>query len=170
YQQFIGAHHEVGALDPHYTAFWRDALFLSADNKVLEQFHNVPKLVKWSPFIMMAAGFALAWFFYIRSPGLPVELARQHEGLYKFLLNKWYFDELYNVIFVRPAMAIGRFFWKRGDGTVIDGFGPNGVAARVMDVSRNVVKLQSGYLYHYAFAMLVGAAALITYMSFTGAQ
>ncbi|MEL7273859.1 MAG: NADH-quinone oxidoreductase subunit L [Pseudomonadota bacterium] len=170
YQQFIGAHHEVGALDPHYTAFWRDALFLSADNKILEQFHNVPKLVKWSPFIMMAAGFVLAWFFYIRSPGLPVELARQHEGLYKFLLNKWYFDELYNVIFVRPAMAIGRFFWKRGDGTVIDGFGPNGVAARVMDVSRNVVKLQSGYLYHYAFAMLVGAAALITYMSFTGAQ
>ncbi|MEL6504806.1 MAG: NADH-quinone oxidoreductase subunit L [Pseudomonadota bacterium] len=170
YQQFIGAHHEVGALDPHYTAFWRDALFLSADNKILEQFHNVPKLVKWSPFIMMAAGFVLAWLFYIRSPSLPVELARQHEGLYKFLLNKWYFDELYNVIFVRPAMAIGRFFWKRGDGTVIDGFGPNGVAARVMDVSRNVVKLQSGYLYHYAFAMLVGAAALITYMSFTGAQ
>ncbi|MEM9733500.1 MAG: NADH-quinone oxidoreductase subunit L [Pseudomonadota bacterium] len=170
YQQFIGAHHEVGALDPHYTAFWRDALFLGADNKILEQFHNVPKLVKWSPFIMMAAGFGLAWVFYIRSPGLPVELARQHEGLYKFLLNKWYFDELYNVLFVRPAMAIGRFFWKRGDGTVIDGFGPNGVAARVLDVSRNVVKLQTGYLYHYAFAMLVGAAALITYMSFTGAQ
>ena len=168
YQQFIGAHHEPGLLDPHYTAFWDTALFLGADNKILENFHNVPKLVKWSPFIMMALGFAVAWLFYIRSPELPAETARQHPGLYQFLLNKWYFDELYDFLFVRPAMRIGRFLWKQGDGRVIDGFGPDGISARVLDVTRNVVKLQSGYLYHYAFAMLIGAAALITFKMFAG--
>ncbi len=165
---FIGSHHEVGELDPHYLAFWDDALFLGADNKILEQFHEVPKLVKWSPFIMMAIGFITAWFFYIRSTSLPAELARQHQGLYKFLLNKWYFDELYDRIFVRPAMWLGRFFWKQGDGRVIDGIGPNGIGARVLDISRSASRLQSGYLYHYAFAMLIGAAALITWMMFRG--
>jgi len=170
YQQFIGAHHEPGQLDSHYLAFWKDALFVGPDNKILENFHNVPKLVKWSPFIMMALGFLTAWWFYIRSPELPAELARQHEGLYKFLLNKWYFDELYNFIFVRPAMWLGGFLWKQGDGRVIDGFGPNGISARVLDITKGVVKLQSGYLYHYAFAMLIGAAVLITYMMFPGAR
>ena len=170
YTQFIGAHHEPGALDPHYTDFWQQALFLGADNKILENFHNVPKLVKWSPFIMMALGFVTAWWFYIKSPDMPGELARQHPGLYKFLLNKWYFDEIYEFIFVRPAMRIGHFFWKKGDGATIDGLGPDGISARVLDVTKGVVKLQSGYLYHYAFAMLIGAALLITYMMFPGAR
>ncbi|NRB29662.1 MAG: NADH-quinone oxidoreductase subunit L [Rhizobiaceae bacterium] len=170
YTQFIGAHHEPGALDPHYTDFWQQALFLGADNKILENFHNVPKLVKWSPFIMMALGFVTAWWFYIKSPDMPGELARQHPGLYKFLLNKWYFDEIYDFIFVRPAMRIGHFFWKKGDGATIDGLGPDGISARVLDVTKGVVKLQSGYLYHYAFAMLIGAALLITYMMFPGAR
>jgi len=165
---FIGSHHEAGHLDPHYLDFWKNALFLGPDNKILEQFHNVPKLVKWSPFIMMALGFAVAWIFYIRSPGTPVELARQHPGLYQFLLNKWYFDELYDWAFVRPAKWLGRFLWKEGDGRVIDGLGPDGISARVLDVTRGVVKLQSGYVYHYAFAMLIGAAALITWMMFGG--
>ncbi len=167
---FIGSHHEVGHIDPHYLGFWKDALFLGPDNKILETFHEVPKLVKWSPFIMMALGFVTAWWFYIRSPGMPVELARQHNGLYKFLLNKWYFDELYHLIFVRPAMWLGSQLWKKGDGKLIDGFGPDGISARVLDVTRGVVKLQSGYLYHYAFAMLIGAAILITYMMFPGAR
>ncbi len=79
--------------------------------------------------------------------------------LYKFLLNKWYFDEIYDFLFVRPAMWLGRLFWKGGDGFIIDGFGPDGVSARVLDVTRNVVRLQTGYLYHYAFAMLIGVAA-----------
>ena len=90
--------------------------------------------------------------------------------LYQFLLNKWYFDELYDLIFVRPALWLGRVFWKRGDGYVIDGFGPDGISARVLDVTRNVVRLQTGYLYHYAFAMLIGAAALITWFMFSGAE
>jgi NADH-quinone oxidoreductase subunit L len=90
--------------------------------------------------------------------------------LYQFLLNKWYFDELYDFIFVRPAMWLGRVLWKKGDGTVIDGYGPNGIAARVQGVTAWVVKLQTGYLYHYAFAMLIGMwQRLITWSMFTGA-
>ena len=95
---------------------------------------------------------------------LPKYLADQHRGLYQFLLNKWYFDELYDFLFVRPALRIGRLFWKGGDGAVIDGLGPNGLAARVLDVTDRVVRLQTGYLYHYAFAMLLGIAALVTWM------
>jgi NADH-quinone oxidoreductase subunit L len=170
YTQFIGAHHEPGLLDSHYTDFWQQALFLGADNKILENFHNVPKLVKWAPFIMMALGFVTAWWFYIKSPDMPAELARQHPGLYKFLLNKWYFDEIYDFLLVRPAMRLGHFLWKKGDGATIDGLGPDGISARVLDVTKGVVKLQSGYLYHYAFAMLIGAALLITYMMFPGAR
>jgi NADH-quinone oxidoreductase subunit L len=90
-------------------------------------------------------------------------LARDQQILYKFLLNKWYFDEIYDFLFVRPVLRLGRLFWKGGDGYIIDGFGPDGVSAWVLDVTRNVVRLQTGYLYHYAFAMLIGVAALITY-------
>jgi NADH-quinone oxidoreductase subunit L len=95
-------------------------------------------------------------------------MARQHDVLYRFLLNKWYFDEIYDFLFVRPTLRLGRWFWRGGDGFVIDGFGPDGVSARVLDITRNVVRLQSGYLYHYAFAMLIGAAALITWFMFAG--
>ena len=130
----------------------------------------VPKLVKWSPFIAMVLGFAGAYWFYIHSPKTPKQLAKDHPGLYQFLLNKWYFDELYDIIFVCPASWLGRLFWKQGDGRIIDGFGPNGVSARVLDITRGVVKLQSGFLYHYAFAMLIGAAALITFMLFAGGR
>jgi NADH-quinone oxidoreductase subunit L len=111
-------------------------------------------------------GFVIAWQFYIRRPDIPVELARQHDVLYRFLLNKWYFDELFEVIVVRPTKWLGRLLWKGGDGWLIDGFGPDGVSARVLDVTRNVVRLQTGYLYHYAFAMLIGAAAFITWFMF----
>ena len=152
------------------TAFWSAALFRSAENRIVEEMHHVPFWVVWSPFVMMVAGFALAWLFYIRRPSLPGAVARMHEPLYRFLLNKWYFDELYDVVFVRPAMWIGRFLWKRGDGWLIDGFGPDGVSARVLDVTRNAVRLQTGYVYHYAFAMLIGVVALVTWYMFGGAH
>jgi NADH-quinone oxidoreductase subunit L len=119
--------------------------------------------VRYSPAVMMLLGFGLAYSFYIRDPSRPARTAREHPILYRFLLNKWYFDDLYDRIFVRPAMWLGRFFWKQGDGRVIDGLGPDGVSARVLDVTRGVVRLQSGYLFHYAFAMLIGVAALITW-------
>ena len=109
---------------------------------------------------MMAIGCGIAGLHLPRRPDIPPRLARQHQALYQFLLNKWYFDELYDLIFVRPTLWLGRLLWKGGDGWLIDGFGPDGVSARVLDVTRNVVRLQTGYLYHYAFAMLIGVAAL----------
>ena len=151
-----------------YNGFWRTSLFAGESNHILAEFHGVPWLVKLAPFIMMALGFGLAWLFYIRSPHLPKQLAHQHHGLYQFLLNKWYFDEIYDFLFVRPAKWLGRFLWKKGDGWFIDGFGPDGVSARVLDVTNRVTKLQSGYVYHYAFAMLIGVAALITWSIFGG--
>ncbi|GEC16026.1 NADH-quinone oxidoreductase subunit L [Nitrobacter winogradskyi] len=137
---------------------------------ILEEMHHIPKTIAFLPTVMMILGFAVAWLFYIRRPDIPVQLAREHQMLYRFLLNKWYFDELYEVIFVRPAKWLGRFLWKKGDGLVIDGFGPDGVSSGVLDVTRNVVRLQTGYLYHYAFAMLIGVAGLITWFMFSGGQ
>jgi NADH-quinone oxidoreductase subunit L len=151
-----------------YDAFWRGALYTAADNQILEEIHHVPFWVLASPFLAMLAGFVVAVWFYIVSPDVPARLAARHEGLYLFLLNKWYIDDLYERIFTRPAKALGRFLWTRGDGWLIDGFGPDGVAARVLDVTGRVVKLQSGYLYHYAFAMLIGVALLVTWMMFAG--
>ncbi|HEX2147100.1 MAG TPA: NADH-quinone oxidoreductase subunit L [Pseudorhizobium sp.] len=148
----------------HYAEFWKGALFTLPENQILEEFHHVPLLVKWSPFIAMAIGFVTAWYMYIKSPDTPRRLAESQRILYEFLLNKWYFDEIYDFLFVRSAKALGRFLWKKGDIAVIDAYGPNGVAARVVDVTRSVVRLQSGYLYHYAFAMLIGIAALVTWM------
>jgi NADH-quinone oxidoreductase subunit L len=155
YQQFIGE---------AYTEFWRTSLFTLPSNHILHDFHEAPFWVQASPAVAMLLGFFVAYQFYIRSPETPRQLASQHRGLYAFLLNKWYFDELYDRLFVNPAKRLGTFLWKKGDGWLIDGFGPDGVSARVIDVTRNVVRLQSGYLYHYAFAMLIGVAALVTWM------
>ncbi|WP_296576990.1 NADH-quinone oxidoreductase subunit L [Phreatobacter sp.] len=149
-------------------SFFRDSVFMRPENHIIHNFHAVPDWVPWTPFVMMAIGFALAWYMYIKRPDVPAQLAREHPGLYQFLLNKWYFDELYDRIFVRPARWLGRFFWKKGDGWLIDGFGPDGIAAKVVDITRGVVRLQTGYLYHYAFAMLIGVAALATWFMFSG--
>ena len=148
----------------HYAEFWKASLFTLDDNHILHEFHEVPFWVKLAPFVAMVVGFLVAYRFYIASPESPRQLAARHPALYQFLLNKWYFDELYDFLFVRPAMRLGRFLWKRGDGWFIDGLGPDGVSARVIDVTRNVVRLQTGYLYHYAFAMLIGVAAFVTWM------
>ncbi|WP_137933249.1 NADH-quinone oxidoreductase subunit L [Mesorhizobium comanense] len=147
-----------------YEAFWKASLFTLPDNHILHEIHESPLWVELSPFVAMLIGLLVAWKFYIRSPEMPANLAAQHRGLYAFLLNKWYFDELYDFLFVRPAKRLGHFLWKTGDGTVIDGLGPDGISARVVDVTNRVVKLQTGYLYHYAFAMLIGVAALVTWM------
>ena len=150
------------------TEFFRESLKFGADNKVLENMEHLPLLTSLAPTVMMIGGFLVALYFYVFRPDVPVALARDQPVLYKFLLNKWYFDEIYDFLFVRPAMWLGRLFWKGGDGFIIDGFGPDGVSARVLDVTRNVVRLQTGYLYHYAFAMLIGVAAAITYFMFAG--
>jgi NADH-quinone oxidoreductase subunit L len=144
--------------------FFRESLKMNPN--IIEEMHHIPAAIGYLPTLMMAIGAYISYVFYIRRPYVPVELANQHQMLYQFLLNKWYFDELYDLIFVRPVKWLGRSLWKVGDGYIIDGFGPDGVSKWVLDVTRNVVKLQTGYLYHYAFAMLIGVAGLITWFMF----
>jgi NADH-quinone oxidoreductase subunit L len=162
---FIGVGYH-GAPDP-YKAFWGKAIFEGKSNHILHAMHEVPGWVPWSPFVAMLAGLALAYVYYIAVPSLPALTARAFRPLYLFLLNKWYFDELYNFIFVRPSMAIGRFLWKGGDGATIDGL-INGTAGSVLRVTGRVVRMQTGYVYHYAFAMMIGVALIITYLMFAG--
>ena len=146
-----------------YEEFWKHALFTGTENHLLHTMHEIPEGVGYVPTVMMVGGFLLAYYMYIVAPGSAKRVADANPLLYRFLLNKWYFDELYDLIFVRPAFWFGRLCWKSGDGRIIDGFGPDGVSARVIDVTNRVVRLQTGFVYHYAFAMLIGVAALITW-------
>ena len=146
--------------------FWRASLFEGPQNHVRHAVHELPGWVAWAPFTAMAAGFALSYLYYIAAPRLPAATARAFKPLYLFLLNKWYFDELYDWLFVRPALWLGRLLWKGGDGKIIDGLGPDGIASRVLWTTGRVVKLQTGYVYHYAFAMLIGVALIITSFMF----
>ncbi|MEX3315775.1 NADH-quinone oxidoreductase subunit L [Sulfitobacter sp. PS-8MA] len=144
------------------------ALYFGPDNHVLEDAHSAPKWVKVSPFIAMLSGLVMALWFYIWSPTVPGRLAANQRPLYLFLKNKWYFDEVYDVIFVRPAKSLGRFLWKRGDGNVIDGT-LNGVAMGIIPFfTRLAGKAQSGYVFTYAFAMVIGIAVLVTWMTMSG--
>ncbi|SEQ26934.1 NADH-quinone oxidoreductase subunit L [Loktanella sp. DSM 29012] len=146
----------------------KGAIYKAPDNHVLHEAHLVSKWVKVSPFIAMLLGLGLAYQMYIRRPDLPAKLAEQQAPLYNFLLNKWYFDELYDFVFVRPAVWIGGFLWKRGDQGTIDG-GINGLAMGIVPFfTRTVNRMQSGYLFTYAFAMVVGIAILLTWVTFTG--
>jgi len=148
--------------------FFRHSIFMGTENHILHAIHDTPFWAAKLPTLMMIIGFVIAYWFYIVDRTVPAALAKSQDALYQFLLNKWYFDELYDRIFVRPAMWIGRVLWKVGDGRIIDGCGPDGVSARVLDVTGRVVRLQTGYLYHYAFVMLIGVAALITWFMFAG--
>jgi len=146
----------------------KGAIFIGPDNHVIHAAHEAPKWVKVAPFIAMVLGFALAWLFYIKNPSLPGRLATQQRPLYLFLLNKWYFDELYDWVFVRPAKWLGNFLWKKGDGNVIDGT-LNGVALGIIPFfTRLAGRAQSGYLFHYAFAMVLGIVVLVTWMTLLG--
>ena len=149
-------------------SFFGESLAVGGSNTILEEMEHVSLVISLLPSVLMLIGWGVAWLFYVGRPELPVELAQQHGVLYRFLLNKWYFDEIYDAIIVRPTLWLGRLLWKGGDGWLIDGFGPDGVSARVLDVTRNVVRLQTGYMYHYAFAMLIGVAAFITWFMFAG--
>jgi NADH-quinone oxidoreductase subunit L len=160
---FAGAIFRYDFIGEGVAAFWKGALYFGPNNHILEQMEEIPGLAALSPTVMMVLGFLAALYVYILAPGTAARLAEAMPGLYRFLLNKWYFDELYDKIFVRPAFWLGRLFWKGGDGAIIDRLGPDGVAARVVDVTGRVVKLQTGYIYNYAFAMLIGLAALITW-------
>jgi NADH-quinone oxidoreductase subunit L len=150
-----------------YEHFWRAALFEAPGKDIRHHMHEVPIWVPIAPTIAMLSGLALATVYYVLAPSLPAATARAFKPVYEFLLNKWYFDELYNWLFVRPAFAIGRFLWKGVDGAVIDGT-IDGTAKSVAWGTGRIIKLQTGYLYHYAFAMLIGVAAILTYFILAG--
>ena len=144
------------------------ALYFGPDNHVLDNAHAAPVWVKVSPFIAMLLGLAVAYLFYIVNPELPRRLAENQRPLYLFLKNKWYFDEIYDAVFVRPVMGLGKVFWKRGDGSIIDGF-LNGVALNIVPFfTRLAGRAQTGYIFTYAFWMVLGIAALVTWMSIGG--
>ncbi len=158
-----GEHHYVFAGQPG-----EGAIYVAPDNTVINDAHEVPKWVKVSPFIAMLLGFVTAYWFYIVNPSLPKRLAENQRPLYLFLLNKWYFDEIYDFLFVKPASMVGRVLWKRGDGNVIDG-SINGVAMGFIPMlTRLAGKAQSGYIFTYAFFMVIGIAALVTWMTLSG--
>ncbi|WP_158968402.1 NADH-quinone oxidoreductase subunit L [Chachezhania sediminis] len=158
-----GAGHMVFAGTPG-----EGAIYIAPDNHALERAHEIPWLLKLSPTIAMLLGLAMAYLFYIVNPKLPVRLAQSQPAIYQFLLNKWYFDEIYNVIFVKPVLLLGKLFWKRGDGSVINGF-LNWLAMGVVPFfTRLAGRAQSGYIFTYAFWMVLGLAFLFTWMSLSG--
>ncbi|MBT9382520.1 NADH-quinone oxidoreductase subunit L [Pseudooceanicola sp. CBS1P-1] len=160
------AHHAEAAAD--HAAIQYGAIYTGPENHVIETAHEAPAWVKVSPFIAMLIGFGIAWVMYIKDTTLPKRLADANRPLYLFLLNKWYFDEIYDFLFVRPAFAVGRLFWKRGDGTIIDGT-VNGVALGIVPAFvRLIGRWQSGYIFTYAFTMVIGIAALVTWMTLIG--
>ncbi len=154
YDVFVGD----GRLD-----FWRDALAVVGADAV-EDAHHVPAWVVWSPLVVTAIGLALSFQMYMRKPDMPAKLAAQFPGVYQFLLNKWYFDELYDFLFVRPAFWIGDKLWKKGDQGIIDRFGPDGISSSIANGARKLGAVQSGYLYHYAFAMIIGVALFVSWI------
>ena len=164
-------HGEAKAEKHHYVFTGKPgegAIYTAENNTVLNDAHEVPKWVKVSPFVAMLVGFITAMWFYIWSPSLPAKLAESQRPLYLFLLNKWYFDEIYDFLFVNPAKALGRFLWKKGDGRVIDGT-INGVAMGIIPFfTRLAGRAQSGYIFTYAFAMVLGVVVLVMWMAFTG--
>jgi NADH-quinone oxidoreductase subunit L len=144
------------------------AIFLKPGKDVIEHAHHAPGWAKVAPFFAMLFGFLTAWWFYILNPTLPKRLAESQPHLYQLLLNKYYFDEIYDFVFVRGANALGRLLWKKGDGATIDG-AINGVSMGIVPwFTRLAGRMQSGYVFTYAFAMVLGVVALVTIMAITG--
>ena len=158
YNQFIGS---------NANEFFKYSIFNSPSNHIMHDVHSVPNWVKLAPFVSMLIGLFLAFSFYIQNTQLVARLSKQHEGLYKFLLNKWYFDECFNFLIIKPTLFLGDIFWKRGDGAVIDGFINKVAFTFVPWLTQSYGKLQSGFLFHYAFGMIVGTTMLITWFSFS---
>lgn len=153
---FVGHHQEE---------FWRGAIYTAPTNHVLHEAHEVATWVKWSPLIASLIGLLIAVYVYLikGNDRLGLKLAERKGPLYVFFYNKWFFDELYAATFVRFAKFLGDLFWKGGDQKIIDGLGPDGVSAVSYEVGKRTGKLQTGYLYHYAFVMLLGVAGLLTF-------
>ncbi len=144
-------------------SFWGQSIALKSTEEVLHHAHEVPLWVKLIPLVFALSGIALSYYYYIVKTDLPARTVKAFPGIHALFFNKWYFDEIYDAVFVRPSLAIGRALWKKGDGALIDRLGPDNIAGRAQDMAGVLSRFQSGYLYHYAFVMLVGVAGLVTY-------
>jgi NADH-quinone oxidoreductase subunit L len=156
---FAGLVFHEQLIGPDWKAYWGQAIQIAPTNHVLHLMEEVPSWVSLAPTVMAALGIALAYLFYMFKPGIPVALAARFGFAYRFLLNKWYFDELYSFLFVRPSLVIARALWGV-DGQVIDGM-PNGIASLTVFGSGRMVKLQTGSIANYAFTMLIGLVVLV---------
>ena len=162
YELFVG--HDMAQ-------FWGDSIFILPTHTAMENAHHVPTWVKLLPIGLAAAGVAMAYVAYTFIPSIPATVAKTFAPIHKFFFNKWYFDELYDAIFVKPSVKIGGLLWQRGDKDTIDGFGPDGITALVLRISQSASRFQSGYVYHYAFAMMIGIVVLLSwYFSGFGGQ
>jgi NADH-quinone oxidoreductase subunit L len=148
-------------IGPNWHEFWGASIFNAPSNHVLANMEDVPFLAREAPLIMAICGIAVAYVMYVAVPTLPALLTSMFPRTYLFLLNKWYFDELYDAIFVQPVLRISRTLWQVGDTTLIDGV-PNGLATLATDSSRQVVKIQTGSVAAYAFVMLIGVVVLVS--------
>ena len=144
--------------------FWGNSIFISEKHKAFKLAHYVPLWVKYLPIFLAILGILCAYLFYILNPNLPKILSKKFSLIYNLFFNKWYFDELYDYLFVKSFIKFGNFFWKKGDEGTIDRFGPNGISNLVKNISSKSIIIQSGYIYHYAFAMLIGLVVLITWL------
>ena len=155
YENFVGHHwHE----------FWGHSIYIAETNKAMKLAHYVPKWVKYLPVFLAVLGILSAYVFYLLIPSLPSLISKTFSPLYNLFFNKWYFDEIYNYLFVKSFVKIGIIFWKKGDENTIDRYGPNGVSKLVKNISSKSIIIQSGFIYHYAFAMLIGLVVLLTWL------
>ena len=144
--------------------FWGNSIFISEKHKAFKLAHYVPLWVKYLPIFLAILGILCAYLFYVLNPNLPKILSKKFSPIYNLFFNKWYFDELYDYLFVKSFIKFGNYFWKKGDEGTIDRFGPNGISKLVKNISSKSIIIQSGYIYHYAFAMLIGLVVLITWL------
>ena len=147
----------------HWYDFWRQSIFIDPANNIMDDAHHVPKWVKLLPLFISLAGIGLAIIIYGMMPSVAGGIARMFRPIHQLFYRKWYFDEIYDAVFVRPAVEIGRVLWIRGDKDTIDGFGPDGISNTVNRFSAFCSRMQSGYVFHYAFAMLIGVIALLAW-------
>jgi len=144
--------------------FFRNAIFIKPENHLLEEIHHAPLLVKFAPLIVGFVAIILAYIIYLAKPSLPSILAKNLKPLYNLSFNKWYFDELYEIIFVKPVKALGLNLWKFWDVKIVDGFGPNGFAALCKNFATKISKLQTGYIYNYCTAIVLGLVFFVGYL------
>ena len=150
--------------------FWKGAIFNGPHNHILHEMHSAPPWVIWAPLVVSMTGLVVAWWVYIANEGMGARIAANRGPMWTFLYNKWFFDELYDATFVRGARFLGDLFWKGGDQKLIDGLGPDGVSALSVAVGKRTGRLQTGYVYHYAFVMLLGVAGLLSFALYAFSQ